>query len=64
MPAPSDNRVALSPEQEKKCLIPVPQAAEIKAISEDSFRRHYRHLIRQVTPRRQAVMLGDVLEED
>jgi hypothetical protein len=63
MPAPTNNRVKLSAEMERRRMVPVPQAAEIKAISEDSFRRHFRHLIRQITPRRQAVMLGDLFEE-
>jgi hypothetical protein len=43
--------------------IPVSQAAELKGISEDTFRRRYPHLIEQVSERRQAVTLGNVLEE-
>jgi hypothetical protein len=41
--------------------IPVIEAAELNNISEDSFRRHYPHLIKQVSPRRDAVELGDAL---
>jgi hypothetical protein len=63
MPAPFDNRIKLSLEMERRRMIPVPQAAEMKAISEDSFRRHFKHLIRQITPRRQGVMLGDLIED-
>jgi hypothetical protein len=62
MPAPTNNRVTLAPELERRRLIPVPQAAELKNVSEDTFRRHYSHLIKQVSPRRQAVMLGDVTD--
>jgi hypothetical protein len=61
MPTPSENRVKLSPEMERRRIIPVPQAAELKNISPDTFRRHFKHLIRQITPRRQGVMLGDLI---
>jgi hypothetical protein len=54
----------LSPEQEKRRRISVRQAAELRNISEDTFRRHYGHLIRQESPRRQSVALGDVLDDD
>jgi hypothetical protein len=56
-------QLTLSPEQERRRRISVKQAAELKNISEDSFRRHFRHLIRQETPRRQTVALGDVLDD-
>jgi mRNA-degrading endonuclease toxin of MazEF toxin-antitoxin module len=56
-------RVELTPEQEKRRRISVAQAAEIKNISEDSFRRHYAHLIEKTTPRRDTVQLGAVLED-
>jgi hypothetical protein len=39
--------------------ISVKQAAEIASLSEASFRRHFRHLIHQISPNRQAVELGD-----
>jgi hypothetical protein len=64
MPAPTDNRIKLSPELERHRRISVKQAAELKNISEDTFRRHYRHLIRQESPRRQSVELGDALGLD
>jgi hypothetical protein len=44
-----------------KQKIPVKKAAELNDMSEDSFRRHYRHLIKKVSPRRDAVELGDAL---
>jgi hypothetical protein len=44
-----------------KQKIPVKKAAELNDMSEDSFRRHYSHLIRRVSPRRDAVVLGDAL---
>jgi hypothetical protein len=37
--------------------VSVPEAARLRGISEDSFRRHYAHVIEQVSPRRQAVKL-------
>jgi hypothetical protein len=44
-----------------KQKIPVKKAAELNDMSEDSFRRHYSHLIKKVSPRRDAVELGDAL---
>ena len=41
--------------------IPVREAAALNDLSEASFRRHYRHLIRKITPRRDAVELGDAI---
>jgi hypothetical protein len=41
--------------------ISVQEAAALNTISEDTFLRHYRHLVRQVSPRRGAVRLGDAL---
>jgi hypothetical protein len=57
-------RVALPPELQRFRKIPVPWAAEMKGISVDGFRRHYAHLIEQVSPRRQAVSLGRLLESE
>jgi hypothetical protein len=44
--------------------VSVPQAAEILGISVDTFKRHYQHLIKRVSPRRDAVRLRDLLTED
>jgi hypothetical protein len=63
MPSPTDHTITLSPEMERRRLITVAQAAGLKAISEEAFRTHFAHLIRQVTPGRQGVKLGDVLED-
>ena len=41
--------------------ISVRKAAEINTISEATFRRRYPHLIRKVSPRRDAVELGDAI---
>jgi hypothetical protein len=64
MPPANSNprRLELTPEQEKRRRISVQQAAELRGISEDSFRRHYGHLIEKTTPRRDTVKLGDVLD--
>lgn len=63
MPAQTDNRVKLSLELEKKRKISVPQAAEFINVSEDTFRRHYGHLIEKVSPRRDAVTVGKLVDE-
>jgi hypothetical protein len=59
---PSIHRVELSPDQEKQRRISVAQAAEIKNLSEDTFRKHFSHLIERTTPGRHTVRLGDVLD--
>jgi hypothetical protein len=41
--------------------ISVAEAAKLNGVSEDTFRRHYRHLIKKVSPRRDVVVLGDAL---
>jgi len=44
-----------------KRKISVKEAAALNGISEDSFRRHYSHLIKKVSPGRGAVELGAAL---
>jgi hypothetical protein len=44
--------------------VSVPEAAEYLDISEDTFRRHYSHLIKKLSPRRVAVRLRDLLTEN
>jgi hypothetical protein len=44
-----------------KRKIPVKDAAALNDISEDTFRRRYRHLIKKISARRDAVELGDAL---
>ena len=39
----------------------VREAAALNGLSEASFRRHYGHLIRKITPRRDVVELGDAI---
>ena len=46
---------------ELESRVSVPKAAAIKGISEDTFRRHYAHLIEQASPRRQVVKLKHVI---
>jgi hypothetical protein len=41
--------------------ISVKKAAELNNVSEDTFRRVYGHLIKQLSPRRQGVELIDAL---
>jgi hypothetical protein len=64
MPARTDNRIQLSLDFERRRIIPVPQAAKIWGISTDTFKRHYPHLIRKLSPRRNGVRLGDVLDAE
>jgi hypothetical protein len=52
--------VDLSPLERRK-KIRVSEAAALNDLSEASFRRHYKHLIRKITPRRDAVELGDAI---
>jgi hypothetical protein len=61
MPTPRKNpKVELSREAERRKKIPVKQAAEIAGMAEPTFRRHYGHLIKQLSPGVQGVTLGDV----
>jgi len=48
---------------ERERRIPVSEAAHMKGISEDTFRRRYAHLIEQVSPRRQAVKIKHVIAD-
>ena len=64
MPAPTIRpELQLSPELEKKRFITVDEAAKLKSISRDTFKRHYSHLIHELSPRRRGVRLGDVLAD-
>jgi hypothetical protein len=47
---------------ERKQKIMVRKAAALNTMSEDSFRRHYPHLIKKISPRRDAVELGDAID--
>ena len=47
---------------ELKRKITTKEAAELNGISEDSFKRHFQHLIRKIGPRRRAVELCDAIE--
>jgi hypothetical protein len=62
MPYAPPRRIELTPDERRNCRIPVEQAAEIKGVSIDTFREHFKHLIEQVTPGRQVVKLGNVLD--
>jgi hypothetical protein len=46
---------------ELKRKISVPEAAALNNLSPDTFARTYPHLIKKVSPRRNAVELGDAL---
>ena len=59
----SNKRIPLAPDVERRRIISVPEAAELKGVSKDTFERHYRHLIRKLSPHRKGVMLGDVIDD-
>jgi hypothetical protein len=44
--------------------VSVPEAAALKGISPDTFKRHYSHLIEKTSPRRNTVKLRKLLEAD
>lgn len=52
----------LSAALERERQVSIPEAAYLKGISEDTFRRHYAHLINHPSVRRCTVKLGDILE--
>jgi hypothetical protein len=54
-PCPTCGHAGFDPRQK----ISVKEAAELNNVSEASFRRHHSDLIKQVSPNRQAVDLGD-----
>ena len=54
--------LAIDPTLARRRKIPVGEAAAFNDMSEATFRRHYPHLIRQISPRRQAVELGDAID--
>jgi hypothetical protein len=41
--------------------ISVKEAAALNNVSEDTFKRHYSHLIKKISPRRAVVALSDAL---
>ncbi len=47
---------------ERRRKIPVSEAAALNSLSESSFRRHHKHLIRKVSARRDAVEMGDAID--
>ena len=55
----SDQELSQSLELER--LITIEKASEIVGISDNSFRRHYGHLIRRITPRKIGVRVRDLL---
>lgn len=62
MPTPLTSPTALSVLELEK-HVSVPEAAKFKGISPDTFKRHYAHLIRKASPRRNVVKLRDLLAE-
>jgi hypothetical protein len=46
---------------ERARLAPISEIAELTSLSPDTLRRHYKHLIVEISPRRQAMRIGDAL---
>ncbi len=62
LPVRNANReVRLSRELELESVVSVDQAARLKGVSRDTFKRTYAHLIRKISPRRNGVKLRDAL---
>jgi hypothetical protein len=47
---------------DRKRKISVREAAALNDVCEDTFRQRYSHLIKKISPRRHAVVLGDALD--
>jgi hypothetical protein len=45
-------------------IVPLKEAARLKGISEDTLRRHFKHLFVKVSTRRRGMRLKDVLATD
>jgi hypothetical protein len=60
-PMPTNTNLPVLTALELETCVSVPRAASIKGVSEDTFKRHYRHLIRKLSPRRDGVKLRDLL---
>jgi hypothetical protein len=52
----------LSPELRRHQKIRVKDAAKLNAMHEDTFRKEYKHLIKKVSDRVEAVELGDAID--
>ncbi len=53
--------VELSRELELERIIPIDQAARLRGMSRDTFKRNFPHLILQISPRRRGVKLKHAL---
>jgi hypothetical protein len=60
-PIPTRSFADLTP-LDRQRRIKVKEAAAFNDLSEATFRRHYPHLIEKITPRRDAVKLGDAID--
>jgi hypothetical protein len=61
MPAPTDNRIRLSPEQELNRIITLEQAAELCSLSADTIQRRWPEKLVQLSPRRIGIRVRDAL---
>ena len=60
MPGAIARRITLSRELELERIVSLQEARDLSGLSIDTWRRNYRHLIIQLSPRRQGVKLRDV----
>jgi hypothetical protein len=56
-------RPELPPDLTRLRMVSIREAAELRGVSVDGFKRHFSHLIQRVSPRRLAVRVGDLLNE-
>jgi hypothetical protein len=61
MPAPKNYDIKLTPEEERRRIISLQQAAELRNISVATLRRNHSDKIIQVSPRRLGMRLADAL---
>jgi hypothetical protein len=61
VPAPTDNRIQLSPERELDRIVSLEQAAELCSLSADTIKRRHRDKLIRLSPRRTGIRLRDAL---
>jgi hypothetical protein len=59
----SDKQLPQLSALERERIMSVKEAAEFESLSESTFRRRKSHLIRDLSPRRQGVRTGDLVDD-
>ena len=63
MPSPTKHSTSFPADIERKRMIPLAKAAELRGVSLSTFKRLFPHLVVRVSPYRLAARLGDVIDE-